>query len=77
MATITLTIPDAIVPRVLEAFALEYSYNPETDGTKAQFTKVKIVEFLKRTVREAEGALAIKAAKLSSDNDVATSIIIT
>jgi len=60
MTQITINIPDAVAPRVINGFAKRYNYattledgsaNPET---KTQFAKRKILEFVKRAVREAE-----------------------
>lgn len=39
MATVSITIPDPVLTRVLDAFAAAYGYNPATDGTKAAFAK--------------------------------------
>ncbi len=59
---IIFTVPDAEVQRVLDAVAGSYGYNPAKDGTKGQFTKKYIVNFLKRTVKGYESSLAAKAA---------------
>ena len=50
MANITITIPDAVVPRVLDAVSARNGYNTATDGTKAQFAKAVLVRWLKAEV---------------------------
>lgn len=62
MAQITLTIPDAAINRILDAFAIAYGYDPATDGTKAQFAKLQIRDFVKRIVLEQEGQMSADAA---------------
>lgn len=80
MASITITIPDAIAPRVLSGFCKRYNYLPTlTDGspnpeTKAQFAKRKIIDFIKLAVRESEiqdaSDAASRTAGISADNDI-------
>lgn len=83
MASISVTIPDAVLPRVLNAFASRYGYlatltnaddqpvaNPET---KAQFAKRMLAEHIKRVVREEEAIAAELTARQQTDaaqNDV-------
>jgi len=80
MAQITITIPDAIAPRVLNGFAKRYNYpitledgspNPET---KAQFAKRKVVEYIKHAVREAEIEQARNDAATTAGASVDTDI---
>lgn len=59
---ITLTIPDADLQRVLDAVAGSFGYNPATDGTKGQFTKKYVINFLKRTTKGYEANLAANSA---------------
>ena len=77
MAQITIDIPVGAVSRVLDAIASEYNYNAATDGTKAVFAKKQVVEFLKRTVKEAEGSAAAKAAQSTVVSDVDTNVVIS
>lgn len=66
MATLTITIPDEHVTRVLDAFAAEYGYDRyvETGGTmtKGEFAKAKVVQYMKDVVSAAEGRAAAEAA---------------
>ena len=54
--------------RVVDAFASKYNYGP-SDGTKAQFAKKKIVDYVKFVVRdsEIEEAVALAADNIQSD----------
>lgn len=62
MASFTITVPDAVVPRVADAVAATFAYDAERDGTKAQFTKKVLVDYLRRLVQEHEARLAQQAA---------------
>lgn len=77
MASITLTIPDAVLPRVLDAMAATRNYNPATDGTKAQFAKAQLVAWLKSVVVDYEGNAAANTAATSARNTATTDIAIT
>ncbi len=68
MANVTITIPDAVVDRVLDAIAGTYGYNPLLDGTKAQFGKKQLANFAKRTVRDYE---AVRDSNLSYNQAIA------
>jgi len=77
MANITITIPDSVVTRVLDAVAVRYEWAPESGLTKAQFAKSVIVKWLKETVKMHEGNLASNAAQATSNQQVDTDIVIT
>jgi len=83
MAQITITIPDAILPRVINGFARRYNYSPILeDGssnpeTKAQFAKRKLIEFIKSAVREAEIQDATNAAATTAAASVDTDITLS
>lgn len=62
MATISITVPDAVVPRVLDAMADTYTYDPATDGTKAQFAKKQIAAHVKSIVVAYETRIASEEA---------------
>jgi len=53
MAKITLTIPDEIVERVLDAFDGHYAGRPE-DVTKAAWAKQQVRHYVRMTVRQWE-----------------------
>lgn len=75
MAQITINIPNAIVPRVLEGFCSNQGYSPILDSgepnpeTQTQFVKRKIIEYVKNAVRadEIEKARNIAATKASQE----------
>ena len=68
MATITLNIPDAVAPRVMDAYATLWNYEEFGAGqTKAQFAKAKIIEQIKNTVGQAERKAAAEEIDASID----------
>lgn len=77
MASITITIPDAVLNRVLDAIAATRSYNPGTDGTKAQFAKAQLVAWIKGIVVDYEGNNAANTANASARTTAQTDIAIT
>ena len=54
MATITITIADEHLERVLTALATRFGYNPAEDGPRGAFVKAKIVQMLKQFVLRQE-----------------------
>lgn len=78
MSKVTLDIPDVVLPRVVDAFATRYNYNSKLpDGTnnpitKAQFAKVKIIDFVKTVVRLAEGETVAEAARKTKSDEIDT-----
>lgn len=83
MAQIILNIPDAVLPRVVDAVASNNGYpsfvndaqgklipNPQTKG---QFTKQHIVNYLKQQVTQHESVTAVTGV----ENSVKTDISIT
>lgn len=67
MAIIQINIPDQHVQRVLDAFAVEYSYQLYVDGggtmTKAEFAKSRLIQYIKDVVKGVEANAAIRAAE--------------
>lgn len=88
MATITFTIPDAVLPRIIAAVTTVYKYestliddvtgepypNPET---KAAFTKRMVIEFLKNIVKQHEVVQAAVIASAAAEDAVNTEVTIT
>lgn len=67
MANLQITIPDAMLPRVLDAFASTYGYRP-TDGTRAQFARKKLAEHVRGVVQSYEVQKASEqAAQTAAD----------
>lgn len=62
MATLTFTYPDDAGPRVVEAFTNTFDYDPNSGVTKAAFTKARIADYIRETVRSYESGMAYKAA---------------
>lgn len=77
MATTTLNIPDPILPGVLDDFAAAKGYNPATDGTKAQFLKSQMIQFVKNIVVEYRANAAANTAAASARTTATTDIAIT
>lgn len=84
MAQITINIPDAVAPRVINAFAKQYLYSPTLpDGvtpnpeTKQEFAKRQVKEFIKRTVRQAEVESAKLTAQQTAEQSVDTDIVLS
>lgn len=76
MATITLNIPDAVISRVLDAIAAQYSYSA-TSGTKAAFAKKVVSNIVLNIVRDHEAQIAADAARVTASDKVTTDLVIT
>lgn len=65
MAQIIITIPDAHVSRVLDAFASRFNYdqNKLEGETKGQFAKRMLAEWIKLTTLREERKVAREAAE--------------
>lgn len=53
-ATITVTVPNAVLTRVLDAFANKYGYKAAGGQTKAEFARDRVIDFIKQTVKTSE-----------------------
>ena len=70
MAQINLTVNDADLPDVLNAFAETHGYDPAKHGTKAAFAKATVARYIRGVVREWRRDAAIAAVAVT-DPDVA------
>ena len=61
MATIQIEVPDAQVPRVLEAFAVSFGYDPASGLTKAQFAKKQTAQWVREVTLGYERQKAMAA----------------
>lgn len=77
MASITITIPDAVAPRVLDAVASRYGWAPDLGVTKAQFAKSILVNLLKESVKLHEGNIASRQATDTSNAQVDSDIVLS
>lgn len=78
MADITITIPNPVVNRVLDAFAAHFGWIDEaTSGTKVAFAKDQLRIWVKDIVKQEEAAAAQRAAYQATIDDIDTNIIIT
>jgi hypothetical protein len=81
MANINITIPDAVISEVVDAFANKFGWTSETGMTKNQFAKSKVAEYIKSIYIEdkdritskarADAAEVIRQSELSVLNQVA------
>jgi hypothetical protein len=79
MANITISIPDEVLGRVLDGLSTYHSYkstifvdgeyiaNPET---RAEFCKRKIIEHIKKCVRQVEYNSSVDLVQTNLDNDI-------
>ena len=51
MASITINIPDAVAPRVIDAIASEFHWDSSSGVTKNAFAKQQIIEWMKGVVK--------------------------
>lgn len=72
MAQITFTIPDAFIPRVVDAFCSEFGYDPDAvpSVTKAAFTKAKIRDYIKEITIRSERKLAHQLATEAIQDEI-------
>jgi len=68
MASITLTIPDDQLERVVEALCEEHGWEDGPDAPpKEEFARIAVSSFLKRTVKRHEARLARLSASSSAE----------
>lgn len=77
MATITITVPDAVAPRVLDAVAATYGWDANMGLTKAQFAKKWLQGQLQTTVKNYETGQAQATARVAAETAVDTDIVLT
>lgn len=83
MATITVTIPDAQINRVRNAFATAYGWSGILpDGTpnpenKTQFTQRKVREYVKEVVKGVEATAAAETARAAAVAQAESDIVLT
>lgn len=76
---VSLTIPDAVAQRVVDAVATKFNYSiMKLPGeTQGQFAKRMMIQWLKDLVTETESVTAIRAAEDAARTSVETDIVIT
>lgn len=70
MAQITLTVPDDKEQRFLNAFATVYNLDQAVDGTKRQFIKKKVKDYMREVLYRAEIATAQATASATLQADI-------
>lgn len=76
MANITITIPDAVLPRVVEAMSERFGYTPGTE-TRGAFVRRKLIAEWTRIVIEYESAQAGLAASAAKATETAGEIVLS
>lgn len=66
MATTTLTIPDAQLQRVEDAFNATYSWRPGQGETQAEHLKRRMKEYVLGVVAAYESAAAAESARVAA-----------
>jgi hypothetical protein len=77
MAQIVLTIPDAVLPRVIDALCIDGQRPATSPVPKGQFAKQQIIDHVMRVVRQVEAQQAAEAARATADAAAATDVVIT
>jgi hypothetical protein len=77
MAIIQLTIPDAVLPRVIDALCANGQRPDDSPLTRAQFARQQIITYVTRVVRQYEAQQAAEAARATADAVAASQIVIT
>lgn len=76
MASITLTFPDTVAPRIAAAMEAE-GWTPELGITRMEFTRDWLARQLKQVVIKHESEAAADAARITVRDSVEAEIIIT
>lgn len=77
MATISITVPDAVQTRVVDAICARKGYVAGQGQTKAQFVKAQIALFIKNEVKSYEAEQAAKTAFETAQTAAETDLAIT
>lgn len=77
MASITLTIADVNLNRVLDALSAKWGYSGSGGQTKGQFVKQVLANYAKSAVKEYEAEQAAKTAKAAAEAAAESEISIT
>jgi hypothetical protein len=76
MAQVSINIPDALLPRVVNAFCIKYNYNVGMGITKQEFARKCMIDIIRTTVTQTEESQAVlsaqQAAEISSQDIVLT-----
>lgn len=70
MAVLSITVNDNIASRVNDAFAAEFGWSADLGMTKGQFTKSKVIEYIKQVTRNYEANIAANTARQTKDTEV-------
>jgi hypothetical protein len=77
MAQISLTIPDDVLPRVIEALCVDGQRPDDSPLTRAQFARQQIITYVRSVVRQHEARVAREAAAAAADAKADSEVVIT
>lgn len=77
MATISVTIPDPVAPRVLDTLCRRWQYDASGGQTKAQFVRGYIARLLRSECRAQEASEAGLAAEAAAASAADSEIVIS
>jgi hypothetical protein len=77
MATISLQIPDAVLPRVIDALCADGEWTSASPLTRAQFARQQIITYVRSVVRQHEARIAREAAAAEADAKAESEVVIT
>lgn len=77
MATIVLNIPDAVLPRVVDALCAEGRRPEDSPISKGQFAKNMVIAYVREVVRTQEAMAARIVAEREATAAVARDVTIT
>lgn len=77
MAVLTITIPDAVKDRVIDAICIRGGYSATSGLTKIQFAKQYILDTMKGIVSDHESSTAVQTAGTTARAKVESEIILS
>ncbi len=78
MTTVNITIPDAVISRIVEAFTVVFRWDEAGAGlTKNEFVKKKVQDFIREVVSAYEANLAAEVARKTAIDKSNTDIILS
>jgi small neutral amino acid transporter SnatA (MarC family) len=77
MAIIPLNIPDAVLPRVIDALCAHGGREEDSTVPKPQFAKAVLVAWVKDVVYAHEARIATEQARIAADKKARAEVVIT
>jgi hypothetical protein len=70
MAQITLEIPDAVLPRVIDALCIAGHWSPELGIARGMFAKQEVARMIRERVVSVEQRMAVAAVAAPDEPDI-------